>query len=131
MPTFYSQNNNQLLLNFYFSFLAHVYGASGPKELKFSCIFYTGNIVFFVNYVITSSFLGTSSELMRLPELFCYAFKLCFAKSSAEIDSIRKSVLWDFQFGAQYAWTMLNFTMFVIFSLIAPIITPFGKLTDM
>ncbi|CAG7832083.1 unnamed protein product [Allacma fusca] len=106
------------------SFIAYFTGT----DLNLNCIFYTGNSIFFVNYVITSSFLGTTSELMRLPELFCYAIKLCFAKSSAEMDSIRKSVLWDFQFGAQYAWTMLNFTMFIVFSLICPIITPFGLL---
>ena len=68
------------------------------------------------------------SELMRIPELLVYGFKICFAKSAADIGAIRKSVLWDFQLGSQYAWMMLIFAIFILFSLITPIITIFGEL---
>lgn len=98
------------------------------KSLLWSCIFSRENGALLVNYVITSTFLGTASELMRLPELFVYTVKLCFARSSAEIAAIRKSVLWDYQLGSQYAWMMLNFCIFAVFSLIFPIISPFGTL---
>jgi hypothetical protein len=33
-----------------------------------------------VNYVITSAFIGTALELIRFPELFVYAVKLCLAR---------------------------------------------------
>lgn len=39
---------------------------------------------FFVNYVITSSLIGTAMELLRIPALTVYAVRLCFAKSQAE-----------------------------------------------
>lgn len=81
-----------------------------------------------MNYVVTSSLTGTAAELMRLPELFLYAVKLCFARSAAEVGAIRKSVLWDFQIGSNYAWMMLHFAIFTCFSVIYPLVTPFGLL---
>lgn len=71
------------------------------KGLRWPCIFSKDNGALYVNYLCTSTFLGTVSELMRLPELFVYCVKLCFARSEAEIAAIRKSVLWDFQIGSQ------------------------------
>lgn len=108
----------------------YIYSLSGffqNQEVQWKCIFSPSNGSFFVNYVITSCFLGTVAELMRIPELFVYAFKLCFAKSAADLSAIRKQVLWDFQLGAQYAWMMLIFAIFILFSLVCPIITIFGK----
>ncbi len=98
------------------------------KGLRWPCIFSKDNGALYVNYLCTSTFLGTVSELMRLPELFVYCVKLCFARSEAEVAAIRKSVLWDFQIGSQYAWMMLNFAIFTVFSLIFPLVTPFGKI---
>jgi hypothetical protein len=57
----------------------------------FSCIFLAGNGAFFVNYVITSAFIGTALELLRFSELFLYGIKLLMAKSSAERTSVRKA----------------------------------------
>lgn len=48
------------------------------------CVFLPDNGAFFVNYVITSSLIGTSMELLRVPALTVYALRLCFAKSQAE-----------------------------------------------
>lgn len=59
-----------------------------PSQLsRFSlcrCVFLPDNGAFFVNYVITSSLIGTSMELLRIPALTVYALRLCFAKSQAE-----------------------------------------------
>ncbi|ODM99488.1 CSC1-like protein 1 [Orchesella cincta] len=96
------------------------------KLVRWSCIFYKENGVLFVNYVCTSTFVGTAAELLRLPELFVYAIKLGFARSAAELGSVRKSVLWDFQIGANYAWMLLHFAIFTCFSVIYPLVTPFG-----
>lgn len=54
------------------------------------CIFIPDNGAFFVNYVITSAFIGTAAELVRIPELLLYAIKLACAKSQAERTSVRK-----------------------------------------
>ncbi|XP_053390376.1 calcium permeable stress-gated cation channel 1-like, partial [Mercenaria mercenaria] len=61
------------------------------KSMKWNCIFLAGNGAFFVNYVITSAFIGTALELLRFSELFIYGIKLLMAKSSAERTSVRKA----------------------------------------
>lgn len=48
------------------------------------CVFLPDNGAFFVNYVITSSLIGTAMELLRIPGLIVYAARLCFAKSEPE-----------------------------------------------
>ena len=58
----------------------------------FRCIFIPDNGAFFVNYVITSAFIGTAAELIRFPELFMYGLKLMCAKSAAERTSVRKVI---------------------------------------
>lgn len=93
---------------------------------KWECLFLPDKGAFFVNYVTTSAFIGTSLELIRFPELFVYAIRLCLARSKAEMPSVRKAILWEFPFGVQYAWMLLTFAMTMVYSLSCPLITPFG-----
>lgn len=68
------------------------------QALLFSCcrcVFLPDNGAFFVNYVITSSLIGTSMELLRIPALTVYALRLCFAKSQAERIHVKR-VSWAF-----------------------------------
>uniref|UniRef100_A0A8C6VW79 Transmembrane protein 63C n=1 Tax=Nothobranchius furzeri TaxID=105023 RepID=A0A8C6VW79_NOTFU len=95
------------------------------KEIKFQCVFLPDNGAFFVNYVITSSLIGTSMELLRIPALTVYALRLCFAKSQAERIH---SQAYEFQFGLEYAWTMCIFAVSMTYSITCPIIAPFGLL---
>ncbi|XP_076366962.1 LOW QUALITY PROTEIN: osmosensitive cation channel TMEM63C-like [Tachypleus tridentatus] len=96
------------------------------ETYRWECIFLPDNGAFFVNYVITSGFVGTALEIIRFPELFMYAIHLCFSRSIAEQVGIRKAVLWEFEFGVQYAWILLIFAMVIIYSLPCPLIVPFG-----
>uniref|UniRef100_A0A674NSF7 Transmembrane protein 63C n=1 Tax=Takifugu rubripes TaxID=31033 RepID=A0A674NSF7_TAKRU len=96
------------------------------KDVKFQCVFLPDNGAFFVNYVITSSLIGTSMELLRIPALSVYTLRLCFAKSQAERIHINQA--YEFQFGLEYAWTMCIFAVSVTYSITCPIITPFGLL---
>nr|KAG5698090.1 hypothetical protein BaRGS_031780 [Batillaria attramentaria] len=96
------------------------------KRLKWQCIFLPSNGSFFVNYVITAALIGTALELLRFSELFMYGLKLMLARSQAEKAAVRKSVLWDFQYGAQYAWMLCIFAIIVSFSIPCPLVTPFG-----
>uniref|UniRef100_A0A8D0CWS4 Transmembrane protein 63C n=1 Tax=Sander lucioperca TaxID=283035 RepID=A0A8D0CWS4_SANLU len=98
------------------------------KEVKFQCVFLPDNGAFFVNYVITSSLIGTSMELLRIPALTVYAVRLCFAKSQAERIHVKRSQAYEFQFGLEYAWTMCIFAVSMTYSITCPIITPFGLL---
>ncbi|KAL7646711.1 UNVERIFIED_CONTAM: hypothetical protein RMT77_001964 [Armadillidium vulgare] len=96
------------------------------QTYRWECMFLPDNGGFFVNYVITSAFIGTALELIRFPELFLYIIRLGLARSEAETASIRKNILYEFQFGVQYAWMLLIFAMTVIYSVSCPLITPFG-----
>lgn len=93
---------------------------------RWECIFLPDKGAFFVNYVITAAFIGTTFELMRLPELLDYIWQLCVSKSRAETSHIRKSILIEFPFGIHYTWTIMVFTMSTVYSLLCPLIMPFA-----
>ncbi|KAL1492763.1 hypothetical protein ABEB36_010965 [Hypothenemus hampei] len=97
-------------------------------KFRWKCVFLADKGAFFVNYVITSSLIGTALELLRFPELAMYALRLALIKSEAEKISVRKEILSEFQFGIHYAWTLLIFTICTVYSLSCPLITPFGLL---
>ncbi|KAI5736401.1 hypothetical protein M8J76_002862 [Diaphorina citri] len=101
---------------------------SQTETYRWECLFLPDKGAFFVNYVITSSFIGTSLELIRFPELFMYAVRISVARSEAETASVRKQILWEFPFGVQYAWMLLIFALTTVYSLSCPLITPFGLL---
>ncbi|XP_051776066.1 calcium permeable stress-gated cation channel 1 isoform X1 [Erpetoichthys calabaricus] len=97
-------------------------------DIKFQCVFLPDNGAFFVNYVITSSLIGTAMELLRIPGLLVYATRLCFAKSEAERIHVKRNQAYEFQFGLEYAWTMCIFAVSMTYSITCPIIVPFGLL---
>ncbi|CAM2116136.1 unnamed protein product [Caretta caretta] len=97
-------------------------------NIKFQCVFLPDNGAFFVNYVITSSLIGTAMELLRIPSLIVYAARLCFAKSEPERLHIKRSQAYEFQFGLEYAWTCCIFAVVMTYSITCPIIVPFGLL---
>jgi len=96
------------------------------STLKWNCIFLPDNGAFFVNYVITSALVGTALEYMRFSELFMYAMRLSFARSVAEIPSVRAANLYEFPFGFNYGWMLLIFALTVAYGVVCPLITPFG-----
>ncbi|XP_032998065.1 calcium permeable stress-gated cation channel 1 isoform X1 [Lacerta agilis] len=97
-------------------------------EIKFQCVFLPDNGAFFVNYVVTSSLIGTAMELLRIPGLIVYATRLCFAKSEPERLHIKRNQAYEFQFGLEYAWTCCIFAVVMTYSITCPIIVPFGLL---
>lgn len=95
---------------------------------RWDCIFLPDKGAFFVNYVITTTFIGTSLELLRFPELIVYIWQLLTSKSRAETPNIRKTILIEFPFGIHYAWTVMVFTMSTVYSVICPLIMPFAMI---
>ena len=67
-------------------------------------------------------------EFLRFSELFMYALRLCFARSVAEIASVRSANLYEFMFGYNYGWMLLIFAMTCAYCVVCPLITPFGLL---
>lgn len=93
---------------------------------RWQCIFLPDRGSFYVNYVITAAFIGTSLELLRFPELIVYIWMLLTAKSKAETPFIRKKILLEFPFGTHYAWSTLVFTISIVYSVFCPLIMPFA-----
>lgn len=103
-------------------------GANANETFRFGCVFLPDRGAFFVNYVITMTFIGTALELMRFPDLILYIYRLLMARSEAETPYIRKNIIIEFPFGIHYSWQLLVFTMGVFYSVACPLITPFALL---
>lgn len=95
---------------------------------RWQCIFLPDKGAFFINYMITAAFIGTSLELLRFADLIVYIWKLCTAQSRAETPYIRRSILLEFPFGIHYAWTVMLFTMSTVYSIVCPLIMPFAMI---
>lgn len=83
---------------------------------------------FFVNYVIAAALVGSGMELLRLPGLLLYAIRLMLARSAAERKYVQQHQAYEFEYGAMYGWTLCLFTVIMAYSIICPIIVPFGLL---
>ncbi|CAF2776257.1 unnamed protein product [Rotaria sp. Silwood2] len=95
-------------------------------RIRWMCVFLPDNGAFFVNYIITSTFIGAAIELLRLPDLISYIYAIATAKSTAERKFIQHALQFPFRFGVQYAWTGAVFSVILAYSIICPLITPIG-----
>uniref|UniRef100_A0A8C9ZL82 Transmembrane protein 63A n=1 Tax=Sander lucioperca TaxID=283035 RepID=A0A8C9ZL82_SANLU len=92
------------------------------------CVFLPDQGAFFVNYVITAALVGSGMELLRLPGLLLYIIRMAFARSAAERKYVKQNQAYEFEYGAMYGWTLCVFTVIMAYSIICPIIVPFGLL---
>ena len=100
-------------------------GESFPWE----CIFVPDSGAFFVNYVITASMIGCGFELIRLADVLIYTIRVCYSRSKAETAFIQNVLaISEFRFGEQYAKVLMILCMVVMYSMLCPLITPFGVL---
>lgn len=100
---------------------------SGGK-LRFECVFLPDQGAFFVNYVIAAALVGSGMELLRLPGLLLYTIRMALAHSAAERRYVKQNQAYEFEYGAMYGWTLCVFTVIMAYSIICPIIVPFGLL---
>ncbi|XP_034018309.1 CSC1-like protein 1 [Thalassophryne amazonica] len=97
-------------------------------KLRFECVFLANQGAFFVNYVIAAALVGSGMELLRLPELLVYIIRLGLARSAAERKYVKQNQAYEFEYGAMYGWSLCVFTVIMAYSIICPIIVPFGLL---
>jgi hypothetical protein len=64
-------------------------GVTNNSKIRWMCVFLPDNGAFFVNYIITSTFIGEVIELLRLPDLIFYMYVIATAKSTVERRVIR------------------------------------------
>ncbi|KAM8831594.1 CSC1-like protein 1 [Spinachia spinachia] len=100
---------------------------SGGK-LKFECVFLPDQGAFFVNYVITAALVGSGMELLRLPGLLLYTIRMALARSAAERKYVKQNQAYEFEYGAMYGWSLCVFSVIMAYSIICPVIVPFGLL---
>uniref|UniRef100_A0A3B5LIM2 Transmembrane protein 63A n=1 Tax=Xiphophorus couchianus TaxID=32473 RepID=A0A3B5LIM2_9TELE len=92
------------------------------------CVFLPDQGAFFVNYVIAAGLVGSGMELLRLPGLLLYTIRLILARSAAERKYVQQHQAYEFEYGAMYGWTLCVFTVIMAYSIICPVIVPFGLL---
>ncbi|XP_042359515.1 CSC1-like protein 1 [Plectropomus leopardus] len=97
-------------------------------KLRFECVFLPDQGAFFVNYVITAALVGSGMELLRLPGLLLYTIRMALARSAAERKYVKQNQAYEFEYGAMYGWSLCVFTVIMAYSIICPIIVPFGLL---
>ncbi|XP_041814296.1 CSC1-like protein 1 [Chelmon rostratus] len=97
-------------------------------KLRFECVFLPDQGAFFVNYVIAAALVGSGMELLRLPGLLLYTIRMAFARSAAERKYVKQNQAYEFEYGAMYGWTLCVFTVIMAYSIICPVIVPFGLL---
>lgn len=54
------------------------------------CVFLPDQGAFFVNYIIASAFIGNGMELLRLPGLILYTFRMIMAKTAADRRNVKQ-----------------------------------------
>ncbi|KAM9840204.1 CSC1-like protein 1 [Aulostomus maculatus] len=97
-------------------------------KLRFECVFLPDQGAFFVNYVIAAALVGSGMDLLRLPSLLLYAIRMAVAHSAAERKYVTQNQAYEFEYGAMYGWILCVFTVIMAYSVICPIIVPFGLL---
>ncbi|XP_077443336.1 CSC1-like protein 1 [Stigmatopora argus] len=97
-------------------------------KTRFECVFLPDQGAFFVNYVIAAALVGSAMDLLRLPGLLLYTIRLALARSAAERKYVKQNQAYEFEYGAMYGWILCVFTVIMAYSVICPIIVPFGLL---
>ncbi|KAM3602747.1 uncharacterized protein V6R79_010001 [Siganus canaliculatus] len=97
-------------------------------KMRFECVFLPDQGAFFVNYVIAAALVGSGMELLRLPGLLLYSIRMAFARSAAERKYVKQNQAYEFEYGATYGWNLCIFTVIMAYSVICPVIVPFGLL---
>ncbi|XP_066093329.1 CSC1-like protein 1 isoform X1 [Saccopteryx bilineata] len=110
-------------LDFFFRWL---FDKTSNTAIRLECVFLPDQGAFFVNYVIASAFIGNGMELLRLPGLILYTFRMIMAKTAADRRNVKQNQAFEYEFGAMYAWTLCVFTVIMAYSITCPIIAPFG-----
>ncbi|XP_073072747.1 CSC1-like protein 1 isoform X3 [Manis javanica] len=111
-------------LDFFFRWLFDK--TSSETSIRLECVFLPDQGAFFVNYIIASAFIGNGMELLRLPGLILYTFRMIVAKTAADRRHVKQNQAFEYEFGAMYAWTLCVFSVIMAYSITCPIIAPFG-----
>lgn len=95
-------------------------------DLRIECIYTPDSATLFVNYVTTSSLLGSGLLLLQFGRLFLFLYSYICVHSEADKALLAKTPLDPFPYRERYAILGLIQVMVIAYSPIAPIILMFG-----
>ena len=98
------------------------------SDIDPKCLFPTDNGAYFINYVISSAFLSTVSELIKPTDIVYYYFILWTSRSTAELEVSRQSIEREFSVGLQHTGVLLIFSVVMTYCISCPLIAPAGLL---
>jgi len=125
VPTF-GLTSGASLIEHYFS--PATANSTDQGGIRWECVGLPDAGAAFINYVVTSAFIGTSLELLRVPDFLLLMIQVCVSKTSAQSAAINRAVSYEFRFGEHYARQLMIFSMVIMFSMSSPMISPFGLL---
>lgn len=90
------------------------------------CLFPSDNGAYFVNTVISSTFLSTVFELIKPTDIMSYCFILWTSRSIADFEAGRQYIDREFSVGMQHTSVLLVFSTVMTYSISCPLIAPAG-----
>lgn len=96
------------------------------SDINAECLFPTDNGSYFINYVISSTFLSTVLELIKPIDILYYYFILWTTRSTAELESGRQFIEREFSVGLQHTSVLLILSVVMTYAISCPLIAPVG-----
>lgn len=98
------------------------------SEIKLHCLFPADNGAYFINYVVSSTFLSTFLELIKPVDILSYCFIYLTGRSQADFESGRQCISREFSVSMQHTGVLLIFSAVMTYSISCPLIAPAGLL---
>lgn len=96
------------------------------SKIVWECLFISDNGSYFINYVVTQTFLSSILELIKPTDIIFYTFILWTGRSTADFEGGRQFIEREFSVGMQHTTVLLIFSTVMTYSISCPLIAPFG-----
>lgn len=98
------------------------------SHIQLQCLFPADNGAYFINYVVSSTFLSTLLELIKPVDILTYCFILWTGRSRADYEGGRQWITREFSVSMQHTGVLLIFSAVMTYSISCPLIAPAGLL---
>lgn len=98
------------------------------SDIKLQCLFPADNGAYFINYVVSSTFLSTLLELIKPVDILSYCFIYLTGRSQADYEGGRQCISREFSVSMQHTGVLLIFSAVMTYSISCPLIAPAGLL---
>lgn len=98
------------------------------SNIQLQCLFPADNGAYFINYVVSSTFLSTLLELIKPVDILTYCFIVWTGRSRADYEGGRQWITREFSVSMQHTGVLLIFSAVMTYSISCPLIAPAGLL---